>query len=136
MNDLVHTKLGEAKLLFQKLVSESEKFITPEPKAFGRCLKNFLVEAEGVRDLLKDKGYVRQAWGTKEDRDFLKFMCKQRGAEVHAGGSAKTIITEWVPFSKMPSHLARGFDASFSMPLGTEPPTLPSAELNSSSTAC
>ena len=57
MAEDVHAKLGETKLLFQKLVTKSEKFITPEPEEFGRRLKAFLVEGDALLKLLEPMGY-------------------------------------------------------------------------------
>jgi hypothetical protein len=121
---MTRAKLGEIKVLLQKLLSESEKFITPEPEAFGRHLKAFLVEGDALLKDLAGKGYNWRTWGTEEDRGFLTFMNKQRADEVHRGGSAKVVKVESVPIGKVPTHLARGFDFSFSMPLGTGQPTL------------
>ena len=123
MSEHVNAKLRETEFFFQKLVSESEKVVTPEPEAFLYYLNAFLVAGESVRYLLEGKGYDWREWGTEEERGFLTFMNEQRSLVVHDEGGAETEV-DWVfvPFVELrdrPSHPAYGFHVF--APPGTDP---------------
>ena len=80
---LIASKLAEAKLLHQQLVTEGAKVIPQEPEAFRRRLKEFLVEAYAITKLITDSGHDISNWGNDEDKSLMKLMADRRNDFVY-----------------------------------------------------
>jgi hypothetical protein len=132
-------KLREAKFFYGHLARESQQRVFSQPEAFAYYLSAFVSAARSVGYVLqKEEKKKYDVWFpswerslTSEERKLLKFMNRQRVAEVHSEGAETTAELEYIPIVELrqdrfghPAYGLHVFEPP--LPLGQPPSTPPS----------
>jgi hypothetical protein len=104
---VIRDKLAATKRLHEEFVAEAKTVIPPEPEAYQRYLKEFLVEACAITKLVRDGGYNISAWGTADDQRLRKLMADRRNDYVYGREPIASVRMEKVPFPATGSESTR-----------------------------